>query len=396
MMSISGKLKGRRRHLEHVVDARATPCLRSSVLVIRHRRLRDKREQIARPRPKDGELTMADVLTQHNNGARTGANLNETALTPDKLKQGKFGKLCFRLVDGNPYAQPLYASHVPIEGVGTRNVVIIATEHNTVFAFDADDTDQHSTTALLWKSDSLGPSVPSEVLSRDIARGDPAKCVDLTTEIGITSTPVISPDKTKMYVVAKTLDEPGHHYRFRLHVLKLADGKPAHAPVVIEGEADGAGKGSENGKITFDPKIQLNRPGLLLHDNVVYICFGSHCDKGTFHGWLFAYNATTLEKIDIFNTSPNTNGRDDGEAGIWQSGQGPAVDEESHVYFATGDGGNNKSTDFGNSVVKVKLESGKFKVKDSLYLGRAEQIGAFDPSRLSVRLLRREFGLLRA
>jgi hypothetical protein len=307
---------------------------------------------------------MADVLTQHNNDARTGANLNETALTPDKLKLGKFGKLCFRLVDGNPYAQPLYASHIPIKDIGPRNVVIIATEHNSVFAFDADDTDQHSTTALLWKSDSLGPSVPSEVLSRDIARGDPAKCVDLTTEIGITSTPVISPDKTKMYIVAKTLDEPGHHYRFRLHVLRLADGKPAHAPVVIEGEADGAGKGSKNGKITFDPKIQLNRPGLLMHDNVVYICFGSHCDKGTFHGWLFAYNATTLGKIDVFNTTPNTNGKDDGEAGIWQSGQAPAVDDQSHVYFATGDGGNNKSTDFGNSVVKIKLESGKFKVKD--------------------------------
>ena len=108
---------------------------------------------------------MADVLTQHNNDARTGANLNETALTPDKLKLGKFGKLCFRVVDGNPYAQPLYASHIPIKDIGPRNVVIIATEHNSVFAFDADDTDQNSTTALLWKSDSLGPSVPSEVLS---------------------------------------------------------------------------------------------------------------------------------------------------------------------------------------------------------------------------------------
>src|SRR5262249_38250786 len=183
-------------------------------------------------------------------------------------------------------------------------------------------------------------------------------------EIGITSTPVISPDKTKIYIVAKTLQEPGHQYSFRLHVLRLGDGKPAHAPVVIEGEAEGAGKGSISGKIAFDPKIQLNRPGLLLHDNVVYICFGSHCDKGRFHGWLFAYNATTLGKIDVFNTTPNTNGKDEGEAGIWQSGQGPAVDDQSYVYFATGDGGNNKSTDFGNSVVKIKLESGKFKVMD--------------------------------
>ncbi|MFL6450453.1 MAG: hypothetical protein ACJ746_22650 [Bryobacteraceae bacterium] len=108
----------------------------------------------------------------------------------------------------------------------------------------------------------------------------------------------------------------------------------------------------------------MNRPGLVLHDNVVYIAFGSHCDRGIFHGWLFAYDATTLAKIDVFITTPNTSGKDEGEAGIWQSGQAPAVDENSNVYFATGDGGNNKSTDFGNSVVKVKLENGQIKVKD--------------------------------
>ncbi|MFL6450454.1 MAG: hypothetical protein ACJ746_22655 [Bryobacteraceae bacterium] len=175
---------------------------------------------------------MADVLTQHNDLARTGTNLTETTLTPSTLSQGKFGKLCFRLVDGNPYAQPLYASRVQITGRGGRNVVIVATEHNTVFAFDADDTDQNSTTALLWKSDSLGPSVPSDVLSKDITSdGDRSKCVDLTTEIGITSTPVISPDKTRLYVVAKTLEEPAHRYSFRLHVLRMRDGKDDQPPV---------------------------------------------------------------------------------------------------------------------------------------------------------------------
>ena len=149
-----------------------------------------------------------------------------------------------------------------------------------------------------------------------------------------------------------------------MHVLKLADGKPARSPVLIEGDTAGTGKGSHGGRIAFDPKFQLNRPGLLLHDNVLYICFGSHCDEGVFHGWMFAYDATTLAKIDVFITTPNTKGDDDGEAGIWQSGQGPSVDDESNVYFATGDGGNNKSTDFGNSVVKAKLESGKINVKD--------------------------------
>lgn len=307
---------------------------------------------------------MADVLTQHNNLARTGANLDEKALTPEKLKQSKFRKLCFRLVDGNPYAQPLYATQVQIKDRGTCNVVIVATEHNSVFAFDADDTDQNSTTAQLWKSASLGSSVPSEVLSNDIANGDPAECVDLTTEIGITGTPVISANKTKLYVVAKTLEEPGHHYRFRLHVLKLEDGTAAQPPVIIEGEADGTGKGSHNGKIRFNPEIQLNRPGLVLHQNVLYVCFGSHCDKKDFHGWIFAYDATTLAKIAVFITTPNTTGKDDGEAGIWQSGEAPAIDDESNIYFSTGDGGNNKATDFGNSVVKVKLENGKFEVKD--------------------------------
>jgi hypothetical protein len=175
---------------------------------------------------------------------------------------------------------------------------------------------------------------------------------------------VISPDKTRLYVVAKSLEELAHHYSFRLHVLRLADGKPARPPVAVEGTVNGTGKGSVNGRIEFNSKIQLNRPGLVLHNNVVYIAFGSHCDRGVFHGWLFAYDAATLAKIDVFITTPNTKGKDEGEAGIWQSGQAPAVDENSNVYFATGDGGNNKSTDFGNSVVKVKLENGQINVKD--------------------------------
>jgi hypothetical protein len=308
-----------------------------------------------------------DVLTQHNDIARSGANLNEHDLTVAKLKQGQFGKLCYRLVDGNIYAQPLYASQVSIAGKGTHNIVLVATEHDSVYAFDADDTNQASTAALLWGPISLGTPVPSEVLSQDLT-GTKGGCVDLTTEIGITSTPVISPDKKLVYVVAKSLDQTaGHHYSYSLNVLNLSDGSAACPPIDIQGQVPGKGTGSDGTNIHFDPKLQLNRAALLLVNNVLYIPFGGHCDKGNFHGWLFAYDVSSTNQIkldDVFCTTPQETGDDAGEAGIWQSGQGPSCDASGNIYFATGNGSNNASTDFGDSVVKLSLVNSKFQVVD--------------------------------
>lgn len=317
-----------------------------------------------------------DVLTQHNGPDRAGANLAETKLDSTNVKT-RFGKLCFRPVDGNIYAQPLYASNARVTLGGqavTRNVVIVATENNSVFAFNADDTSPTSASFQLWKSQQLGPPVPSEDLSAFLSAFHTGVgrnfCLDLTTQIGITSTPVISPDKKLIYVLAKSVAAPAPRLKtvHFLHALNMADGTPAHPPVEVKGEVVGTGMGSNpsTGRITFDSNFQLNRPALLLVDGVVYVAFSGHCDTPPFHGWLFAHDAKTLALLDVLNTTPNENsGQNSGEGGIWQSGQGPAVDAAGNIYLSTGNGSNNatppggKNTDFGDSVLRLKLDANK-------------------------------------
>ena len=288
------------------------------------------------------------------------------------MVQGQFGKLCFRLLDGNVYAQPLYVSQLEIPHRGQRNVLFVATEHNSVYAFDADDTNQNSTTAVIWGPVSLGRAVHSEVLSVGLGL-PPGECVDLTTEIGITSTPVIDLASNTIYVVAKTKpdDTNTENYAYTLHVLDIRTGVKLHQKLI-----QGNGFGSVNGVITFNPKIQLNRPGLLLLNGVLYVAFGGHCDRQNYHGWLFAYDAAdiTRDPFDIYLTTPNTRGvKEDGEGAIWQSGQGPSADSDSNLYVMTGNGGFNPvqgangfftGSDLGNSFVKLKLIHGKFEVVD--------------------------------
>ncbi len=336
----------------------------------------------AKAQPKK---TLVNVLTHHQDARRSGTNLKETDLTVEKLKNNQFGKKCFRLVNGNLYAQPLVVTQAEIAGsAGPRNVVIVATEHNSVYAFDADDTDQNSKTAQLWQTDQsvLGAPIPSTTLSEDLTKDDPGSampkgpgvCVDLTTEIGITSTPFIlltkadPPKKGLIFVVAKSLGKD-HQYSFKIHVLQLADGKPAGQPVTIEGEVPGSGLASKGGKLTFTPLIQHNRAALLIDGNTLYVAFCGHCDRRQFHGWLFAYDIsdpTAPRKLDVFCTTPNIKEHPavDGEGGIWMSGQGPASDGKGNIYLSTGNGSYDGTTDFGDSVIRFRLEGGKIRLKD--------------------------------
>lgn len=329
-----------------------------------------------------------DVLTQHNDNVRSGTNLKETTLTTSRVNKDRFGKLAFRIVDGNIYAQPLIVSQAKIANrPGSVNVAIVATQHNSVYAFDAEDTNQASTTAELWHTGPgvLGASIDYREVGQAIGLRPGQTCVDLTTEVGITSTPVItltkqtSPKEGIIFVVAKS--KSGKQHRYKLFALNLADGT-RKGEVVIEGKVKGSGFGSigtgANAEIRFDPMIQLNRPALLLHSNVLYIAFGSHCDRPrgndppgsnrSYHGWLFAYDVSdpaAPKRLDVFCTTPNGRGsRVESRGGIWMSGQGPAVDDAGNVYFSTGDGTNNGTTDLGNSVVKIRLEGGKLQVRD--------------------------------
>jgi hypothetical protein len=327
-----------------------------------------------------------DVLTHRYDAARSGVNLNEAKLTTANVRNPGFRKLAFRLVDGNVYAQPLIVSGARISGrPGPKNVAIVATAHNSVYAFDADDTNQTSTTAEFWKTGPavLGRHVEYTEMERVIGLFPGQTCVDLTTEVGIISTPVIrlrsgtSPKEGVIFVVNKSAITATRHV-YKIFALSLADGAKI-SETIIEGDVPGTGTGSNGGRVRFDANIQLNRPALLLHDNVLYIAFGGHCDrpaegedssgfKRSYHGWLFAYNVAdekAPKRLDVYCTTPNGRGSvDESRAGIWMSGHGPAVDPDGNIYFSTGDGTYNGGSDLGNSVVRVKLVGGKIQVQD--------------------------------
>src|SRR5207302_5887151 len=191
-------------------------------------------------------------------------------------------------VDGQVYAQPLYVANVAIPGQGIHNVVYVATENNTVYAFDADTQG-----APLWQTSLIingGTAVPSSDIP-DV------NCSNLVPIIGVTGTPVIDPTTNTLYVVAKTKEGPSTapSYFQRLHALDIATGAEKFGgPVAIAGTVFGMGGGSDGTALTFDPLRELNRPGLALVNGVVYIGFGSHCDIAPWHGWLFGYDASKL------------------------------------------------------------------------------------------------------
>src|ERR1700675_912315 len=279
-----------------------------------------------------------DVLTQHNDNTRSGLNANETVLTPANVTVSKFGRLFTHAVDGIIVGQPLYASNVLMNDGRRHNVVYVATQHNTVYAFDADGT-QGNNASPLWS-----------VSLNDGGTPDPIADYGCTgthyAEIGIVSTPVIDPGKTTLYVVAKTLTNSVRN--FSLHALDITTGNELlGGPVIITGTAP-----SNDGSGTFNPIFQMQRPALLLQNGVVYIEFGGNgCDTYAYNGWFFAYNSQTLQQQFAFLVTP------DGRAGsIWQGGSGPAADADGYIYFATANGdydgppGNN---DYGDSVLKM-------------------------------------------
>jgi hypothetical protein len=345
--------------------------------------------------PASGQV---DVLTHRYDNARSGVNLKETQLKKSNVNNNKFGKLAFRNVDGDIYAQALVVSQARIANRATPvNVVIVATEHNSVYAFDGDDVSADPplqvTTKALWQrgpdaspdgSPGLGPSADAEDINGRIGAGG---CGDLTPEVGITGTPAIkltqatAPKQGVIFVAAKSA--AAGQFTYTLFGLNLADGKPVGTGVRIEGSIPGP-----NGPITFNPLFQLNRPALLLDNDVLYVSFGGHCDAGDYRGWVFAYdvsNPSAPRKLDMFSStfSARTHNVDDknGRGGIWMSGYGPASDGAG-VYFVTGDGTYNVTNmsfpELSNSVVKTKLVAGKFQLQDWFSPQNRDQLKTFD------------------
>jgi uncharacterized protein (TIGR03437 family) len=284
--------------------------------------------------PPNVLLAQVNVLTANYDNSRTNSNVSETVLSPSNVTADSFGKIGSFPVDGQIYAQPLYAAGVPIPGLGTRNVVYTVTMHNSVYAIDADAP---ASVVPLWQVN-LGPSVPSSVLD----------FTDILPEVGILSTPVIDLGQQVIYIVSDTLEDGVPV--FRMHALSLADGHEMfHGPAVIAASVPGTGAGSENGTLPFDASLQLQRPGLALVNGIVYAAFGSHADDGNYHGWMIGYAAGDLRRrVAVFNTTPNTWG-----ASFWQAGRAPAIDNAGNIFAVTGNGDFTEGSDFGDSVLKL-------------------------------------------
>jgi len=290
------------------------------------------------------------VVTYHNGNTRIGVNSQETILTPKNVNAGEFGRLFTVQVDGDVYAQPLYLPKVDVPSLGVHNIVYVATENNTVYAIDADDPRG----LVLWSAH-LG----SAVYFKDLPAGT---CTVIVPVLGITGTPVIDALSKTMYLVTRTFENSKHE--FRLHAIDISTGKERpSSPVVISASVQGKGDGSQNGKLLFEPTLQLQRPGLALDAGKVYIGFGSTCDFGNYHGWLLAYDVSTLAQTAAMVTTPNGS-----RGGIWQSGAAPGIDADGNVYVITGDGTFNATSggsDYGDTFLKLSVPRGaRWKVVD--------------------------------
>jgi hypothetical protein len=298
---------------------------------------------------------VSPVTTQHYDNSRTGQNVNETVLSPSTVSSGQFGKLFSVAVDGKLYAQPLYVPNVNVPGRGIHNVLFVATEHDSVYALDADSNTGGDSTPL-WQVSFIDPTHGVTPFSS----GD-VSCDTIGPEIGITSTPVIDPVTGTLYVLANT-KENGSFFQ-RLHALDITTGAAKSAPAIIVASYPGTGGGSSGGEISFDPLRNNNRSGLLLAKGEVYVAWASYCDYGTFQGWTMAYDATTLQQKAVWATTPNGI-----FGGIWMGGAGVAADVAGKVFLATGNGTFDTSgtpVDFGDSIVRLELSGNQLAVADS-------------------------------
>jgi hypothetical protein len=302
-------------------------------------------------------LSGAQITTSQYDNMRTGATLNEKILTPANVNPHQFGKLGIFKVDGAVYAQPLFVPGVEIPGKGTHNVLFVATEHDSVYAFDAERPGDPP----LWHVNFLDKERNITPVS-----ADQVQCPFIEPEVGITSTPVIDIKSGTLYALARTElrrtfgdDDFFQH----LHALAITTGvEKFGGPKAIAASVPGRGRGSKNGRIDFDPLFENPRASLLLTNNTLYLTWASSCDVGPYHGWVMAYDPETLAQKAALNVTPD--GR---EGGIWASDTGPAADIQGNVYVPTGNGTFDAATggrDYGDSELKLTLRGSAIMVRD--------------------------------
>jgi hypothetical protein len=311
-----------------------------------------------------------DVTTYHYDVARDGLNAKETILTPGNVNSAQFGKIGFDTVDGKVDAQPLYLANV-IVGGQLHNVLYVATEHDSVYAFDADNG------TPLWKASILGSG---ETTSDDHG------CSQITPEIGITSTPVIDRKQGAngtIFTIGMSKDTGGRYHQ-RLHALNITTGAElSGSPTEIAATYPGTGDNSVNGNVVFDPSQYAERQALLLLNGTIYTGWTSHCDFGLYTGWVIGYSESTLQQTQILNMTPNGH-----EGSIWMSGGGMAADSSGFIYFFDANGTFDTTFDansfpanhdYGNAMVKLST-NGTLAVADyfEMYNGVSESAEDLD------------------
>jgi len=297
----------------------------------------------------------AQVTTSQYDNFRTGATLHETILTPQNVNAKQFGRLGAFKVDGVVYAQPLFVPGVDVPGKGMHDVLYIATEHDSVYAFDAYRPEDPALWQVSFLDKSRNLIVPSE---------DDVQCPFIRPEVGITSTPVIDIKTGTLYVLARTkirhAASPDEYFQ-HLHALAITTGvEKFGGPKLIQASVSGQGAGSAKGQVAFDPLKENPRAALTLANNSIYIAWASSCDVDPYHGWVMSYDARSLAQKAVLNVNPNGT-----EAGIWLSDTGPAVDAEGNLYVPTGNGTfdvNAGGQDYGDSV--LKLDGASLSVRD--------------------------------
>ncbi|GEM_PF-5579508 len=298
---------------------------------------------------------LVSVLTYRNDNTRGGANTNETVLTLANVNTNSFGKLFSCILDGNMIGQPLVLPNVNIPGKGMHNVVFGATEHDSVYAFDA-DSNAGANSLPLWQVSFINPGAGIFTVN---ATADLASIAGgfVGAELGITGTPVIDPASGTIYLVAITKEIAGGVTNFynRLHVLDVATGAEKFGgPVLIQGSVPGVGDGSINGVLPFVQLKHHQRASLAFNNGTVYVPFTGHFDYPPYHGWVFSYNAYTLAQTGIWNANPNGSG-----GGFWQAGCGPAVDAAGNLYLESGNGNFDAAhAVFGDSLIKLSTTNG--------------------------------------
>lgn len=292
-----------------------------------------------------GVTDLKGVMTYHNDVSRSGVNAQEYALTNSNVTTATFGKLFSCTVDAAVYAQPLWVANLTITG-GTHNVVFVATQHNSVYAFDADA----SPCKTYWQTGASGVNSLMPPGETWVTSADESGCALVIPDIGILATPVIDPATGTIYLVTNTKTTSGAPFHQRLHALDIATGNEKFGgPTEIRAVVSGTGAGSSGGQVSFDPTLNSQRPALLLQNGHVFISWASYCDFGPYHGWLMSYNATSLLQETVFNVSPNSFA-----GGIWMSGNGPAADSSGNIYLATANGTWNGTDAFGDSILKFQ------------------------------------------